>query len=45
MASATAAREDWAATFKSALSEINLGAMLDAIRKQIEQQAVQKAAE
>lgn len=32
MASATAEREDWAAAFKSALTETDLGAMLDAIR-------------
>jgi 3-hydroxyisobutyrate dehydrogenase-like beta-hydroxyacid dehydrogenase len=36
MASATAEREDWAAAFKSALSEKDLGAMLDAIRTQME---------
>jgi len=36
MASATAEREDWAAAFKSALSEKDLGAMLDAIRAQME---------
>ena len=36
MASATAEREDWAAAFKSALAETDLGAMLDAIRAQIE---------
>lgn len=45
MASATAAREDWAATFKLALSETNLGAMLDAIRKQLEQTNTAKAAD
>ena len=36
MASATAEREDWAAAFKSALGEKELGAMLDAIRAQME---------
>ncbi len=36
MASATAEREDWAAAFKSALNETDLGAMLDAIRAKIE---------
>ncbi len=45
MANATAMREDWAAQFKSALTETNLGAMLDAIRNNIEKQAAQKAAE
>jgi hypothetical protein len=35
MASATAEREDWAAAFKSALGEKELGAMLDAIRAQM----------
>ena len=43
MASATAEREDWAAAFKSALNETNLGAMLDAIRAQME--APRRAAE
>lgn len=36
MASATAEREDWAAAFKSALGEKELGAMLDAIRAQMQ---------
>ena len=36
MTSATVEREDWAAAFKSALSEKELGAMLDAIRSQME---------
>jgi 3-hydroxyisobutyrate dehydrogenase-like beta-hydroxyacid dehydrogenase len=36
MASATAEREEWAAAFKSALSETDLGAILDAIRAQME---------
>ena len=36
MASATAEREDWAAAFKSALNEKELGAILDAIRAQME---------
>ena len=43
IASATAEREDWAAAFKSALSERELGAMLDAIRAQME--APRRAAE
>jgi len=43
MASATAEREDWAAAFKSALSENELAAMLDAIRAQME--APRRAAE
>ena len=43
MASATAEREDWAAAFKSALNETDLGAMLDAIRAQME--APRRAAE
>jgi hypothetical protein len=48
MASATAEREDWAAAHKGALAHANdLGAMLDAIRKQIETEtaATAKAAE
>jgi hypothetical protein len=47
MASATAKREDWAATFKSALAETDLGAMLDAIRARMSEPATaaQKAAE
>jgi 3-hydroxyisobutyrate dehydrogenase-like beta-hydroxyacid dehydrogenase len=36
MTSATVEREDWAAAFKSALGEKELGAMLDAIRAQME---------
>jgi 3-hydroxyisobutyrate dehydrogenase-like beta-hydroxyacid dehydrogenase len=43
MASATAEREDWAAAFKSALGEKDLGAMLDTIRAQTE--APRRAAE
>ena len=43
MALATAEREEWAAAFKSALDAPDLGAMLDAIRKQIGNKA--KAAE
>ena len=43
MASATAEREDWAAAFKAALGEKELGAMLDAIRAQME--APRRAAE
>src|SRR5262245_989717 len=43
MASATAEREDWVAAFKSALGEKGLGAMLDAIRAQME--APRRAAE
>lgn len=35
MASATAEREDWAAAFKAALDEKELGAILDAIRAQM----------
>lgn len=45
MASATAEREDWAAAFKSALGETDLGAMLDAIRAKMEPSASAKAAE
>ena len=45
MTSATVEREDWAAAFKSALSEKELGAMLDAIRAQMEMFASPKAAE
>jgi 3-hydroxyisobutyrate dehydrogenase-like beta-hydroxyacid dehydrogenase len=46
MALATAQREDWAAGFKSALSEPTLTGMLDAIRKRIDEQAkTAKAAE
>jgi 3-hydroxyisobutyrate dehydrogenase-like beta-hydroxyacid dehydrogenase len=36
MTSATVEREDWTAAFKSALNEKDLGAMLDAIRAQME---------
>jgi 3-hydroxyisobutyrate dehydrogenase-like beta-hydroxyacid dehydrogenase len=36
MTTATVEREDWAAAFKSALGENDLGAMLDAIRAQME---------
>ena len=36
MTNATVEREDWAAAFKSALGEKDLGAMLDAIRAQME---------
>jgi 3-hydroxyisobutyrate dehydrogenase-like beta-hydroxyacid dehydrogenase len=43
MTSATVEREDWAAAFKSALGEKELGAMLDAIRAQME--APRRAAE
>jgi 3-hydroxyisobutyrate dehydrogenase-like beta-hydroxyacid dehydrogenase len=43
MALATAEREEWAAAFKAALNQNDLGAMLDAIRKQIDTKA--KAAE
>jgi len=43
MASATAERENWTAAFKSALSEKELGPMLDAIRAQME--APRRAAE
>ena len=43
LASATAEREDWVAAFKSALDEKELGAMLDAIRAQME--APRRAAE
>ena len=43
MTSATVEREDWAAAFKSALGEKDLGAMLDAIRAQME--APRRAAE
>jgi 3-hydroxyisobutyrate dehydrogenase-like beta-hydroxyacid dehydrogenase len=45
MTSATVEREDWAAAFKSALGEKELGAMLDAIRAQMEMSASSKAAE
>jgi 3-hydroxyisobutyrate dehydrogenase-like beta-hydroxyacid dehydrogenase len=43
MASATAEREDWAAAFKDALGETELGAMLDAIRARMN--ASRRAAE
>jgi 3-hydroxyisobutyrate dehydrogenase-like beta-hydroxyacid dehydrogenase len=43
MATATAEREDWAAAFNAALGEKELGAMLDAIRAQM--QAPRRAAE
>lgn len=43
MTSATVEREDWAVAFKSALGEKDLGAMLDAIRAQME--APRRAAE
>lgn len=43
MTNATVEREDWAAAFKSALGEKELGAMLDAIRAQME--APRRAAE
>ena len=43
MASATAEREDWAAGFKDALGETELGAMLDAIRARMN--AARRAAE
>jgi len=43
MTRATVEREDWAAAFKSALGEKDLGAMLDAIRAQME--APRRAAE
>jgi len=43
MADATAIREDWAAAFKEALKEDDLGALLDAIRAQMNKNA--KAAE
>lgn len=47
MASATAEREDWAAAFKSALVESDLGAILDAIRTRMSEPATAtpKAAE
>jgi 3-hydroxyisobutyrate dehydrogenase-like beta-hydroxyacid dehydrogenase len=45
MTNATVEREDWAAVFKSALGEKELGAMLDAIRAQMEMPASTKAAE
>jgi len=47
MASATAEREDWVAAFKTALGEKDLGAMLDAIRAQMDTRevAAPKAAE
>jgi 3-hydroxyisobutyrate dehydrogenase-like beta-hydroxyacid dehydrogenase len=45
MTSATVEREDWAAAFKSALDEKELGAMLDAIRAKMEMSASPKAAE
>ena len=43
MALVTAEREEWAAAFKDALKETELGAMLDAIRKDLGNKA--KAAE
>ena len=37
MSAATAARQDWASGFKSALDEASLHAMLDAVRLQMSQ--------
>jgi 3-hydroxyisobutyrate dehydrogenase-like beta-hydroxyacid dehydrogenase len=45
MASAIAEREDWAAAFKAALDETDLGSMLDAIRARMVEPATPKAAE
>ena len=46
MASATAEREDWVATFKDAVNEEGLGAMLDAIRARMDASSgTSKAAE